>query len=142
MPAVSVIIAALDAHDTLGAAIDSALGEVNRELADELSAPLRLAMGLHAGRLVIGRIGAGAAAQMTAIGMVVNVASRLEAVAKSRDAALALTLTAAREARLETRPLAIEAVEVRGVDQPVDVVFVGAGAQMQATIRLMGAAAA
>jgi adenylate cyclase len=117
------------------AAIDAALGDINRELAAELSAPLRLAMGLHAGRLVIGRIGAGPAAQMTAIGMVVNVASRLEAAAKTRDAALAVTRVTAERAGIEIGPFGTEKIEMRGVDGPVEVVFVAAGEEMAAAAR-------
>ena len=56
-------------------AVDAELGTVNRQLADEIAEPLRLAMGLHGGRLVIGRIGWGAAALPTVIGPAVNIAS-------------------------------------------------------------------
>jgi adenylate cyclase len=105
-------------------AIDAALASVNRELAAELHEPLRLAMGLHAGRLVIGRIGAGNAAEMTVIGAVVNVASRLEALAKTRDAQLALSRITADWAGLDTVSLGVEEAEVRGLDRAVTVVLV------------------
>jgi adenylate cyclase len=105
-------------------ALDAALAAVNRELAAELSEPLRLAMGLHAGRLVIGRIGAGKAAEMTVIGPVVNVASRLESLAKTRDAQLALSRITAEWAGLNVVSLEVEEVDVRGLDRPVAVVVV------------------
>jgi adenylate cyclase len=109
---------------TAAGAIDAALATVNRELAAELSEPLRLAMGLHAGRLVIGRIGAGKAAEMTVIGAVVNVASRLESLAKTQDAQLALSRITADWAGLDIVSLQVEEVEVRGVDRPIAVVLV------------------
>jgi adenylate cyclase len=100
------------------------LATVNRDLSAELREPLRIATGLHAGRLVVGRIGAGGAATKTVIGPVVNVASRLEAVAKARGAELALSRDAADWAALDISPYAVEKEEVRGLDQPIEVVLV------------------
>ncbi len=64
-------------------AIDASLRNVNQRLAGEIDAPLAVAMGLHGGRLVSGRIGYGDAAHPTVIGPVVNVASRLETLGES-----------------------------------------------------------
>ncbi|MFI5010872.1 MAG: adenylate/guanylate cyclase domain-containing protein [Hyphomicrobiales bacterium] len=105
-------------------AIERQLTTVNRDLAAELKEPLRIAMGLHAGRLVIGRIGAGRAAARTVIGPVVNVASRLEAIAKARDAELALSRAAADWAALDITRLQIEREEVRGLDRSIEIVLV------------------
>jgi adenylate cyclase len=63
-------------------AIDLALDHVNAKLEAELGHPLRVAIGLHAGQCIIGRIGFGASRDVTVIGNAVNVASRLEALAK------------------------------------------------------------
>jgi adenylate cyclase len=100
------------------------LATVNRDLAAELKEPLRIAMGLHAGRLVLGRIGAGAAASRTVIGPVVNVASRLESVAKAHNAELALSSAVASFAGLEVSELRIGREEVRGLDQAIEVVII------------------
>jgi adenylate cyclase len=105
-------------------AIDSELAAVNRQLSGEISEPLRLAMGLHGGRLVIGRIGWGAAALPTVIGPAVNVASRLESLAKARDVELAMSRQCAVEAGLEIGTLAVEDVEIRGIEGPFPVVIV------------------
>jgi len=110
----------------LGAAsrIRRELVTLNRDLRSELKEPLRIAMGLHAGRLVLGRIGAGEAATRTMIGPVVNVASRLESVAKAHDAELALSRAAASWAGLDVSGLRIEQEEVRGLDRPIEIVLV------------------
>jgi adenylate cyclase len=105
-------------------AIDDALGGVNRQLADEIAEPLRLAMGLHGGRLVIGRIGWGAAALPTVIGPAVNIASRLESLAKARNVALAVSGECAIAAGLSLAGLAIDEVEIRGLDARFPVLLV------------------
>jgi adenylate cyclase len=104
------------------AAIDAALRSVNRRLAGEIDAPLSLAMGLHGGRLISGRVGFGAAAHPTVIGRVVNIASRLESLAKSRDVELALSQDCADAAGLDG--LALEAVDLRGLDAAFSVALV------------------
>ena len=59
-------------------AIDLALDHVNAKLGVEIGRPLRVGMGIHAGPLLLGRIGYGEAVDMTVVGNAVNVASRLE----------------------------------------------------------------
>ncbi|MBV9112302.1 MAG: 2Fe-2S iron-sulfur cluster binding domain-containing protein [Hyphomicrobiales bacterium] len=105
-------------------AIGRELATVNRDLSAELKDPLRIAMGLHGGRLVGGRIGAGRAATRTVIGPAVNVASRLEAVAKARGAELALSRAAAEWAALDITPYKVEKEEMRGLDHPIEVVLI------------------
>jgi adenylate cyclase len=112
--------------------IEGELAVVNSDLAAELKEPLRIAMGLHAGRLIIGRIGAGDAASRTVIGPVVNVASRLETVAKAHDAELALSRAAADWAGLETSGLRIESESVRGLDHAIEVVVLDRIAKFEA----------
>ncbi|MBV9139089.1 MAG: adenylate/guanylate cyclase domain-containing protein, partial [Hyphomicrobiales bacterium] len=79
---------------------------------------------LHGGRLVGGRIGAGRAATRTVIGPAVNVASRLEAVAKARGAELALSRAAAEWAQLDITAHKVETEEMRGLDHPIEVVLI------------------
>ena len=109
---------------TAATAVRRELDTVNRDLAAELKEPLRLAMGLHGGRLVEGRIGAGPAATHTVIGPVVNVASRLEALAKAHDAELALSRAAADWAALDISRLEVTRQDVRGLDRLIEVVLV------------------
>jgi adenylate cyclase len=105
-------------------AIDAELGNINRELAGEIAQPLRLAMGLHGGRLVVGRIGWGAAAQPTVIGPAVNIASRLESLAKSRNVELAISRQCAVAAGLPLEGLVIDEFAIRGVEAPFPVLLV------------------
>lgn len=72
-------------------AIALAVDELNRSLADDLPEPLRIAIGLHAGPVILGDLGYGATTSLTAVGDTVNVASRLEAIAKQHDSELAFS---------------------------------------------------
>ena len=128
------LMALFDHADGLGSAtrnalsavrgIDASLERVNRRLAGEIETPLSVAMGLHGGRLVSGRIGYGEAALPTVIGRVVNVASRLESLAKARSVELALSLACAEAAGLDTAGLLLESADIRGLDAAFPVVLV------------------
>ncbi|MEO1090628.1 MAG: adenylate/guanylate cyclase domain-containing protein [Pseudomonadota bacterium] len=67
------------------------LRRLNDDLAAELESPLRIAMGMHQGAAIVGEMGHGRARQLTAVGDTVNVASRLETLAKSHDVQLAVS---------------------------------------------------
>jgi adenylate cyclase len=58
------------------------LDELNESLREELRAPLRIGIGIHAGPAIVGEMGYAGAASLTAIGDTVNTASRLEGLAK------------------------------------------------------------
>ena len=81
-------------------------------------------MGLHGGRLVSGRIGYGEAGRPTVIGRVVNIASRLESLAKARGVELALSLDCAAAAGLAMAGLVTEAADLRGLDSAFPVALV------------------
>ena len=105
-------------------AVDAELAEVNARLGSEIESPLRLGMGLHAGRLVVGKVGWGPAAAPTVVGRVVNLASRLEALAKQRNVELAMSRECAEFADLTLDAFPTEEVEVRGLDDRFPVVWV------------------
>src|SRR5690606_34419360 len=71
-------------------AIVEELAVINRELESHLDHPLRIGIGLHGGPSILGRVGldgrAGVASSLTALGDVVNVASRLETATKEEGA--------------------------------------------------------
>jgi adenylate cyclase len=58
------------------------LDQLNESLREELRAPLRIGIGIHAGPAIVGEMGYAGAATLTAIGDTVNTASRLEGLAK------------------------------------------------------------
>lgn len=106
------------------AAIIRDLDKLSRELSDELSAPLRIAIGIHTGPAVVGTLGYGRVRSLTAIGDTVNVASRLESVAKEFDAAIVIsepvaTLSGADAAVAESRE-----INVRGRVLPLKVFMI------------------
>jgi len=97
------------------------LGE---ELADDLSAPLHIAIGIHTGPAVVGSMGYGAVKNLTAIGDTVNVASRLETVAKEFDSALVFSEPVARLSGIDTSLLESRKIAVRGRGEPLRVFIV------------------
>jgi adenylate cyclase len=109
-------------------AMAGVLDALNQSLREELPSPLDIAIGLNTGPAILGRIGAAGggdvAARVTALGETVNIASRLEGVAKELGAQLLLsrhTLEAANVVltdRLEQRD-----ISVRGLAQPLAVVI-------------------
>ena len=106
--------------------IDHAVEELNHQLVSDLKHPIEVAMGLHAGPHVQGLIGYKDAVSTSVVGLAMNIASRMEALAKQRGVQLALSQTVADDAGLDTRDLQVEATEVRGLQAPLGVVLVAA----------------
>ncbi len=105
-------------------AIDLAIADLNRELEGELGTEIRIGMGIHVGPLVMGEIGHEGSAAMTVIGASVNTASRLEALTKELGCQLIVSREAVECAGLAVAGLEPQAVRVRGLDQPLEVIAV------------------
>ena len=101
--------------------IDFALSRVGADLQSEVGTMLHIGMGVHVGPVVLGRIGHPASANLTAIGSIVNIASRLEALSKERGAQLVCSVSVAEAAGLSSAGLTAETVELRGLSSPLDV---------------------
>ncbi len=97
------------------------LAQLNRDLASELSQPLRLGIGIHVGPVIVGDMGYGEAIQLTAIGDVVNTASRLESLTKEHVCELVISADTARHAELALADLPRATLEIRGRTQPLEV---------------------
>ncbi len=108
-------------------AMAAALEELNRVLGEELPAPLRIGIGLHAGPVIVGEMGYGRAASVTAIGDAVNVASRLEAMTKEFGCQAVLSQRVARLAGADLSSIPSHLSEIRGRERPLRVYTVKDG---------------
>lgn len=118
-------------------AIDLVLDEINAKLEREIGQPLQVAIGVDAGSLLIGRIGFGEAVDFTVIGAAVNVASRLEAMAKEKSLQVMLSGEVASQA--DWTPVAdfADEITVRGVEGPVSVFGFRRGRDFPASILVL-----
>jgi adenylate cyclase len=119
------------------------IAELNAAFRSELQVPLRIAIGLHAGPAIVGRMGHGKVSSLTAIGDTINTASRLEGLAKERNVQLAVSAELVRIANIAIPDHTSEDIEIRGreakletwiVAEVVDIAAaLGAEAQVRAT---------
>ncbi|HVY42504.1 MAG TPA: adenylate/guanylate cyclase domain-containing protein [Hyphomicrobiaceae bacterium] len=115
-------------------AIDLALDHVNAKLGEDIGRPLRVGMGLHAGSLLLGRIGYGEAVDLTVVGDVVNVASRLESLSKEKNVQIVMSAEVAKHAGFLDQFPTPESITVRGVAEPMQVIGVTRGRDLPASI--------
>lgn len=122
-------------------AIVDDLAAMSDELAAELKAPLRIAIGIHAGSAIAGTMGYGRVMGVTVIGDTVNIASRLESVAKELDAAIVVSATAAKLASVDLSAFEKRTVGIRGRSEPLTVYVIPQDARLIGTTSLPAAAA-
>ena len=115
--------AAEGARHALRAAADMVdrVEALSRTLADELPAPLRLGIGIHAGPAVVGRMGYGETVYLTAVGDTVHVAARLEQLTKEFACELVVSETAAASAGVDLADQPRREVTVRNRAEPLAV---------------------
>jgi adenylate cyclase len=119
-------------------AIDLALDHLNSAVGEELGKPVRIASGLHAGHLILGRIGHGAVVDLTVVGPAVKVALDLADISKEREVQLVLSADVARLAGWNPEPELLSTIEVRGLEEPLEVVDVERGRDLAVTILAPG----
>jgi adenylate cyclase len=90
------------------------LSELNLSLRGELDQPLRIGIGIHAGATIVGEMGYGKAAAITAIGDAVNTASRLEGLTKTYDCELVVSEETVARAGLDFSGFPRHEIEIRG----------------------------
>jgi adenylate cyclase len=101
--------------------IVESLTELSRALADELSAPLRVGIGVHTGPAVVGRMGYGEAVYLTAVGDTVHVASRLQELTKQYACQLVISEHVAVRAGLDATAYAHHDLTVRNRRDPLTI---------------------
>jgi adenylate cyclase len=95
----------------------TAMEELNRELAPQLGAPLKIGIGIHVGPAILGRVGAaggGETAGITALGDTVNTASRLETLTKEFASVLVVSHAVVHAATVHLEAVRVEEIAVRG----------------------------
>jgi adenylate cyclase len=106
------------------AAIVEDLAHVSQELSAELREPLRVAIGIHAGAAIAGSMGYGRVMGVTVIGDTVNIASRLESVAKELDASVVISSSAAVLSGIDFSAFEKRTVDIRGHSKPLKIIVV------------------
>jgi adenylate cyclase len=81
-------------------AIDLALDRVNEKVAAEIGRPMQPSMGMHAGELVLGRVGLGQRASLAVFGPGADIPQRLAGLAEQKGWQLAVSVETARRAEL------------------------------------------
>nr|WP_316653836.1 adenylate/guanylate cyclase domain-containing protein [uncultured Gellertiella sp.] len=104
---------------TAAVRISQGIEDLNQTFKGELKRPLRVAMGMHGGPAIIGRVGYGETSELTVVGDTVNTASRLEGVAKEHDAQLAISAEILEGAGLKVEATRHQDIQLRGRAQPV-----------------------
>lgn len=87
---------------------------LNRSLAADLEAPLRIGIGIHAGVAIVGTLGPPEAPIYSAIGDMVNTAARFEDMTKAFACTLVVSAEALRQAGIEPGDSPQHQVRVRG----------------------------
>ena len=107
----------------LGAAakIVSETEKLNAKMKDDFSMDLEVAIGMHYGSAIVGLVGYGKVSTLTAIGDTVNVASRLETVAKEYNVSVAASETVILLADVKHEGVSTQRIALKGrrLEMPV-----------------------
>jgi adenylate cyclase len=101
------------------ARIAAQVDQLNRDLASDLREPIGYGIGVNGGRVIIGDIGYREHIVFTALGDAVNVAARLQDIAKELGCEVVLAEEIFRTAGLAPDALATREVRIRGRDKPM-----------------------
>jgi len=100
--------------------IRDGMASLNQTYASELDQPLHVVIGLHAGQAIVGEMGYGQARGLTAVGDMLNAASRLEGLAKDLGADMIVSAELADRAGLDLSAFEKRTMRVRGRAEPIE----------------------
>jgi adenylate cyclase len=106
--------------------------ELNQALRAELAEPLRIGIGIHAGPAIVGEMGYGSAAALTAIGDAVNTASRLESLTKEYDCELIVSGEVIARSGLDSNLFAWRETEIRGKQERIAIAILASARDLPA----------
>src|SRR3984893_8383457 len=110
------------------------LPELNASLRAELDRPLRIGIGVHCGLPIVGEMGYGNAAAITAIGDAVNTASRLESLTKNFACELVVSEDTVSRAGLDLSAFPQRKIEIRGKREMLAVRTLVSAAELPAAV--------
>jgi adenylate cyclase len=110
------------------------LPELNASLRAELDRPLRIGIGVHCGPTIVGEMGYGNAAAITAIGDAVNTASRLESLTKNFACELVVSEETVSRAGLDLSAFPRREIEIRGKREMLAVRTLVSAAELPAAL--------
>jgi adenylate cyclase len=123
-------------------AIARSLRSLNETYASELDWPLQVAIALHAGPAIVGEMGYAHATGLTAVGDTINVASRLEGLAKELNVELAVSAEFARRAGQDWSGYERRTLAVLGRSAPIDAWIIPSASDLLRVMPSEGARAA
>ena len=108
-------------RDALKGAVKMArrMRTLNQRLAQELSEPLRIGIGIHCGEAIVGTMGPPKSPNFSAVGDNINIAARLEGQTKVYQCTLVVSAEAARAAGVKLSQYPMHAADIRGREEPV-----------------------
>jgi adenylate cyclase len=106
---------------------------LNASLRAELDRPLRIGIGIHCGPTIVGEMGYGNAAAITAIGDAVNTASRLESLTKNFACELVVSEQTVSRAGLDLSAFPQHEIEIRGKHEVLSVRTLASAEELPAT---------
>lgn len=95
------------------------LDDLNETLKSELTAPLKIGIGIHFGEAIVGVMGPPNSQLTTAIGDNINIAARLESLTKEYSRPIIISRKAAETAEITLEDDNLHEVVVRGRDAPI-----------------------
>ncbi|MET1416399.1 adenylate/guanylate cyclase domain-containing protein [Roseibium sp. HPY-6] len=102
--------------------IEAVMAELEKEKGPQFQDPIRLGIGLHLGSAILGRIGAaGTNGGLTALGDVVNTASRLETENKAHGSFLAVSKDVIDAAHATVSDAITADIKIRGKEIPLQI---------------------